>query len=265
MASDFNKPVQSDGYLDVLETIRDDQDASAVMFNGVSVSNIPVNAVRFNNGSFSLWDGAAWNVSAVSIAGGGTGATTAAGARSNLDVLSSGELSSQYLRKDGNLSGLTDKPLAFNTVKQSATTSSSGVVEKAESSEMSGGTADKFPDCATIKGYYGEGFQEATLSAPSNDFTTGYCEVVRQGRVVTITGRFTHSSLQQPGSNLGFLPSWAIPSNQMMNVPDIGSGITKIVVDTGGRITFFYIDYSGSGVNRTTTGTQNFTISYTVD
>lgn len=55
------------------------------------------------------------------------------------------------LDKENSLSELTDKPTAFNNIKQDATTSLKGVVEKATQAEMTAGTADKFPDAATIK------------------------------------------------------------------------------------------------------------------
>ena len=41
----------------------------------------------------------------------------------------------------------------FNLIKQPATTSSSGVIEKSTQSEMNSGTPDKFPDAATIKAF----------------------------------------------------------------------------------------------------------------
>lgn len=57
------------------------------------------------------------------------------------------------LSAGNNLSELTDKPAAFSAIKQPASTTTTGVVEKATPTEMTNGTADKYPDAATIKSY----------------------------------------------------------------------------------------------------------------
>lgn len=59
-------------------------------------------------------------------------------------------LNNDFLRKDDNLNSVASKSTSFNNIKQAATTSSTGVVEKAVASEMTDGTADKFPDAAAI-------------------------------------------------------------------------------------------------------------------
>lgn len=49
-----------------------------------------------------------------------------------------------------NLSELTDKPAAFSEIKQAATDSATGVVEKATAAEIAAATADKYPDAAGV-------------------------------------------------------------------------------------------------------------------
>jgi hypothetical protein len=52
-------------------------------------SNIPVNAIRYNgdiNGTFQRWNGSVWNDMILAVAGGGTGGSTGALARTNLGL-----------------------------------------------------------------------------------------------------------------------------------------------------------------------------------
>ena len=178
MSADFNNPTVDDQYTEILPQIRDNQSANAVMFNGVSVSNIPMNAVQFVSGQFNLWNGAAWNVQPVSIAGGGTGGMTASEARANLGVNSTSESNSAYLKVTSNGSDIDDISIfrteinvyskteadsrnllvsdnlstvnnavtSFNNIKQPATETDTGVVEKAGLVDGINKTPDKFVD-----------------------------------------------------------------------------------------------------------------------
>lgn len=178
MSADFSKPTGDDQYTDILPQVRDNQAANAVMFNGVAASNIPVNSVQFASGQFNIWDGAAWNVQPIAIAGGGTGATNAADARTNLGLSSKTEADALYLKSASNGADIDDKSIfrteidvysktdadnrnilkadnlstvnnpatSFNNIKQAATESSSGVVEKATPLEAISGASDKFMD-----------------------------------------------------------------------------------------------------------------------
>lgn len=55
------------------------------------------------------------------------------------------------LSGSSNLGDLPNKITAFNNIKQAATETSTGVVEKATSAELQAGTANKFPDSSTVK------------------------------------------------------------------------------------------------------------------
>lgn len=58
------------------------------------------------------------------------------------------------LSAGNNLSELTDKPAAFAAIKQPASTTTTGVIEKATPTETANGTADKYPDAELIKAAY---------------------------------------------------------------------------------------------------------------
>lgn len=60
-------------------------------------------------------------------------------------------LRDDVLDKDNNLSELVDKTASFDNIKQGATGSYAGVVEKAIQTEMIAGTIGKFPDCKEVK------------------------------------------------------------------------------------------------------------------
>lgn len=123
--ADFDKPDINDQYVTFDSSIRENQDALAVMFNGVQTSNIPVNSVQFQGGKFSLWDGAAWNDQPVSIAGGGTGATTAEGAINALG----GAPSSRNINTASPLKGGGDLSSDLSLSIQDGTTSQKGAVQ----------------------------------------------------------------------------------------------------------------------------------------
>lgn len=95
MAADFNKPtITGDAYVDVLGEIRAQFEVVSTMSYGDAL-NTKVGAVQFLDGSLQKWDGASFNVVPVSITGGGTGASTAAGARTALNVNEKGTLGAQ--------------------------------------------------------------------------------------------------------------------------------------------------------------------------
>ena len=87
--ADWNNPQNASLYTDVMQMIRDRDNAAITMLGTGSLpSNLPNGAMRFNTSTFlleKLWDGVFYT-QAISLAGGGTGATTAAGARANLGL-----------------------------------------------------------------------------------------------------------------------------------------------------------------------------------
>lgn len=97
MAVDYDKPTITDSRSGVWEQVRENIDAIAKMQKGVAASNTPTNTVKFEGNVFSRYDGSTFNIEALAVAGGGTGATSAASARTNLgtdnaDNITSGTL-----------------------------------------------------------------------------------------------------------------------------------------------------------------------------
>ncbi len=85
--ADWNKPALTDTYANFLSLLKDLATDAATLFNSTP-SNTPSNAIKFNrsNSLFQEWVTGAWQDKVLALAGGGTGAATAAGARSNLGL-----------------------------------------------------------------------------------------------------------------------------------------------------------------------------------
>lgn len=85
--ADWNTPTSATGYLTVLTNLND-KDVDAITLQKTAPSNLPVGAIAWDRGAlkFKEWNGAAFVDMVIDIAGGGTGAATAAGARTNLGL-----------------------------------------------------------------------------------------------------------------------------------------------------------------------------------
>lgn len=78
MAADYNKPVTTDNYADILTQLRDNIAAAQTMLNDLTgVANIPTDAVRYDQTAKKLqtYNGTSFVDSVLSPAGGGTGIT----------------------------------------------------------------------------------------------------------------------------------------------------------------------------------------------
>lgn len=295
---DKTKPSRNDSYINVLDDVRAKDDALAVMFNGVSLTDIPVNAVNFSGGVFGLWNGSSFVTQPVAIGGGGTGATTAAGARTALGVTSTTDLAADYLSKAGNFSGLTDKPAARTELDvygksetytktevdartPDASTSVKGLVQlnntltststtlalTAAQGKVLKDTVDGKTNEAYVDGY----FQSQVITLPAtNDgtFSNGGLVVSRVNNVVTITGElgFLSSTTSNITSDANFLPAWALPASHTpcSACYEFSAGyISKIIIFSSGTLRHRLEDASGGLVPlRSTTGV--FTISYVI-
>lgn len=104
-APDFNKPALTDTYANFRDLLLENIKGCATLFKDAP-ANQPDGTIKWNRGSsrFEEWNqtGSTWDTLLVSLSGGGTGASTASGARSNLGL---GSLSTLNTVNNGNWSG----------------------------------------------------------------------------------------------------------------------------------------------------------------
>ncbi len=284
MAADFNKPTVDDpSYINVLPSIREQFKVVSTMSYGNAVSaSLPTGAVQFLDGRLQKWNGSAFINVPIGLTGGGTGASTAGGARIALNVPEAGTASNQVrtnaqsdalyvptsreITTSGALTGGGAMNGDVDISIPDASTSAKGAVQLYNglnsTSTSLALTAAQGKVLAESSIYY----NSATLPAPSGEFTGGSCKVVRVGDVVTITGKFTHSSDSGVFSASGFIPSWARSGRTGSVTLHYSTGSNLGIVTVGGLndsyLGFFYENNSGSALSRT--DTDNFTISYTV-
>jgi|SRR6478736_4353535 hypothetical protein len=85
--ADWGKPTITDLYTDVLDSLNFKDVDGATLFLNVP-SNQPVGSIRYDraNNKFQEWNGTAWVDKIISVAGGGTGASSVSGAIAGLGL-----------------------------------------------------------------------------------------------------------------------------------------------------------------------------------
>lgn len=107
--ANWNNPLITTQY-DVFVSEAKDRDVDAATMFLNAPTNQPVGAIRLIRTPTKLqeWDGSAWGDKAIAVDGGGTGATTAANARTNLGIGTMGTQNSNAISvTGGTISGLT--------------------------------------------------------------------------------------------------------------------------------------------------------------
>ena len=127
--ADWNLPLVSSLYVDVLNYLKlRDEDALTLVF--VGATNLPEHAIRFdrNINLFQEWVNGVWSNKVISIAGGGTGASTPPQAIINLGLGSMATQSASNVNITGGiLSGVTINDATYNRGNMYAMTEIQGV------------------------------------------------------------------------------------------------------------------------------------------
>lgn len=125
--ANWNSPSNGDSYQTGILSVLKDRDVNAASLfsdNLTAATNIPTGAIRFNRASlkFQEWNGSAWVDKLLAIVGGGTGAATAADARTNLGLgTMATQAASGVAITGGTITGVTITGLNASTVFGSGT------------------------------------------------------------------------------------------------------------------------------------------------
>lgn len=112
--ANWSNPTITTNY-DVFVSEAKDRDVDAVTLFKNAGTNVPTGAIRWRRDIFRFeeWDGAAWQAMLHAILGGGTGASTAAAARTNLGIGTLGVQNSNAVAiTGGTITGLTQLDLS---------------------------------------------------------------------------------------------------------------------------------------------------------
>lgn len=135
----------------------------------------------------------------------------------------------------------------FDLIKQSATTTYSGVVEKATDAEMTAGTTDKYPDCETVKNY-----RVSSVVWSGSDTSISVAEILASsGHAVTAGNYYLKSSggvtfvVTIPTSSSDKVVGSAQPSSATISYGQYGVAVP-------GLFSIFQRTYNGGSTSVTT-------------
>lgn len=258
MAGDFNLPTLIGSYRsDFLDQIRANDAVLATMFDGsIAYSNQPTGAVKFASGVFQRWDSSIWNTETISIAGGGTGATTAAGARTALSVYSQAEIDTLAnsfnttkadktitISANNGLSG--GGSLAANRTISgvNATTSVKGVVQLNDTVTSTSTTQAATANAVRVA-------NNAAIAAANKTWAMAQVNGAT-GATINKTTRITATSRVSAGSYQVDFTAVATSDFATFNVTPVGSGaFASVSVISTTSMFVFIVDDTGTAVDR---------------
>ena len=281
MAANFNKPDLSSLEVDAVDEYKERDVDIAKMFDGTSSTNIPTNAIKFDvtAGVLQRREGSAWVTKALdiinattgtlSVSRGGTGATTASAARTNLSVPPTSLTISAGTGLNGGGSLSANRTLSVdvgtdsNQIPRNSDLGSAATTDAtAYATSAQGDTADTalqpannlsdINSAATSRGNLGafaaDNYQEAVVALGSPFTGDDEVLVVRIGKNVTVT---TNGILDHPSAAFSVsstaIPAWARPTTDVRTVCTLGNDAAMhMTVLLGGTVLFNYYDDAGA-------------------
>lgn len=254
--ADFNKPAMGDNYVKNYDDIKANTNAVAAMFKGVTnPQNLPQYSVKLDNGVLQRWNGSAWLGEQIQVQSGGTGASTAAGARTNLSVYSIAEIdaleSAVQSQIDGNDTDIANLKTSVTTLQSKtvdATTTNKGIVQLndtlASTSTTQALTAAQGRVLSLTK--IGNGEIETVSLAGKGNFTGGFLTCVKVGWLVSIEWSGVTCTSSSSPSATGVIPANFRPAaNRSKTIEYFSNRITTAQVNTDGTLGFWFYNASG--------------------
>ena len=305
MAIDWNDPSNSnDNHVNVLSDLgKKDTFALTMCQEDPGYDNVPTGAMKWDNSQNLLrrFESGVFNIKPISLAGGGTGATDAEGARTVLQVNKTGTGESEARTNSqndlryvqGSRSISTTDPLQGGgdlienrtlSIKDASTTQKGAVQLEntlnststtkaltAAQGKALKDTADSLDETVTTIGNtqlgildFVSGFS-STSAAMGGAFTSGTVTMRRSFNTVTIyVSSSNHASSSIVTGSPSVIPSGYRPIGTVNGVVSFnGSVAAQVSISTGGTITILYRDSNFNQVSATNLATP-FSISYPI-
>jgi len=284
MAS-WNDPSNSnDNHVNLLKDLADKDTYTVTMgqTNLGAYTDLPDGTMNWDNGQKLLRrvQSGTPEVVKISLAGGGTGASDAAGARSAFNVLEAGTGAAQSRTNTQNDERFVQQTRTVSTTSplsgggalsgnltlsiQDSTTSQKGAVQL--NNTLTSTSTSQALTAAQGK-VLKDMFSDAQLSAPVGDLITGGAKISKAGNIVVISNNisgsgFSHNAASFVSSGV-LIPVGLRPSQNVINCYYAFGEVSYVVqVTPSGFLTFQYSQTGGAPLERTSTG--SFTISYTI-
>lgn len=270
-------------HVNLLKDLADKDTYSATMgqVNPGAYTDLPDGVMNWDNGQKLLrrLQSGTPEVVKISLTGGGTGASDAAGARAAFNVLEAGTGADQSRTNTQNDSRFVQGSRSISTTSplegggdlstdltlsiQDASTTQKGAVQLENTLNSTSTSLALTAAQGKILG----GMFKSESKPLDGQFTGGTAFFAKAGNIVTVEifGGSNLVAAENVISTVGFTPLWARPSRQSHGsvVYEIGSYGVHLTVNTNGSIQASYFDSSFSGVSKTFFSGSIF-ISYTI-
>ena len=284
---DWNEPTNSNpAHPNVLADLNSKDSYCATMGQtNAGFTNIPEGAMNWDHGSkfFRRKEGGAFLPVQISLSGGGTGASDAAGARTALEVNKAGQGTAEARTNQQNDQVYCQLSRSINTASplqgggqldsdvnlsiQDATTAQKGAVQL-DNTLTSTSTAKALTAAQgkvlseKITNDINSLTRQSVITSLGGDFTSGEITIEKVGNIISITGYGNHTSTSTPSTG-SIIPVWAYPKSNSVGTIYLMDNTVIREVRVSTALTNISFDYRNwSGLSHSSSFTTGFNITY---